>query len=80
VLDMSGNVWEWCRTKWRADYKGQPDERLEGTDTRVLRGGAFYGEARGVRCAYRSRYNPGNRYRVFGFRVVASPIIHDSAR
>ena len=80
VLDMSGNVLEWCRTKWREDYKGQSDERLEGTDTRVLRGGAFLDAARSVRCAYRGRNSPRSRFRYLGFRVVASPIIHDSAR
>jgi formylglycine-generating enzyme required for sulfatase activity len=78
VLDMSGNVWEWCRTKWREDYKGKPDERLEGTDMRVLRGGAFRNEAGSVRCACRYRYNPISRSGFDGFRVVASPIIHDS--
>ena len=78
MLDMSGNVWEWCRTKWREDYKGKPDETLEGTDRRVLRGGAFYDNAGGVRCASRRRHNPNGRSGHIGFRVVASPIIHDS--
>ena len=30
VLDMSGNVWEWCRTKWRENYKGKPDDDVGG--------------------------------------------------
>lgn len=73
VEDMSGNVWEWCRTKWRDDYKGEPDDALEGTDTRVLRGGAFILNARPLRCASRNRLDPNYRYRFIGFRVVASP-------
>ncbi len=80
VLDMSGNVWEWCRTKWRAGYRGQPDDGLQGTDMRVLRGGAFLGLARYVRCAVRNGDLPNPRGRLIGFRVVASPIIHDSGR
>jgi formylglycine-generating enzyme required for sulfatase activity len=73
VLDMSGNVYEWCRTKWRDSYKGKPDEKLEGTDPRVLRGGAFNYEARYVRSAYRDWNLPGSRSGSSGFRVVASP-------
>jgi len=29
--EMSGNVWEWCQTKWRDDYKQAADETLSGT-------------------------------------------------
>ena len=51
----------------------------EGTDMRVLRGGAFNNDARRVRCASVTG-RPNLRYRYLGFRVVASPIIHDSGR
>ena len=47
-------------------------------DARVLRGGAFDNDARYVRCASRYGNVPNYRYRYYGFRVVASPIIHDS--
>ena len=47
-------------------------------DLRVLRGGAFDDDARLVRCAYRYWYDPNYRDGLIGFRVVASPIIHDS--
>ena len=80
VLDMSGNVWEWCRTKWRVDYSSQPDDALEGTDIRVLRGGAFLDNAGLMRCASRiGDYPFGLRRWRYGFRVVASPVIHDRA-
>ena len=78
ALDMSGNVWEWCLTKWRDDYSSKADEDPEGNDMRVLRGGSYYNDARSVRCAYRDWYSPGNRNINVGFRVVASPIIQGS--
>ncbi|MBI4675726.1 MAG: SUMF1/EgtB/PvdO family nonheme iron enzyme [Chloroflexi bacterium] len=56
VLDMSGNVWEWCATKWVENYQEygtQEDNSLEGDALRVLRGGSFAIGARLVRCAGR---------------------------
>jgi formylglycine-generating enzyme required for sulfatase activity len=74
ALDMSGNVWEWCQTKWRADYNTSPDDDPEGNARRVLRGGSFYVSAGGVRCAARYSGIPYNRHGDSGFRVVvASP-------
>ena len=75
VLDMSGNVWEWCRTKWRENYQQPADDSLEGTARRVVRGGAFNYNRRSVRCAYRNRFFPDLRNWNFGFRVVVS---HDA--
>ena len=75
LLDMSGNVLEWCLTKWRDDYNRKADDDREGDAPRVLRGGSYNDSARGVRCAFRFWYDPDLRYRLLGFRVVASPII-----
>jgi formylglycine-generating enzyme required for sulfatase activity/3',5'-cyclic AMP phosphodiesterase CpdA len=75
-LDMSGNVLEWCRTKWLFNYAGyeeQADHDPEGTSGRVLRGGAFYGSRRNVRCANRGGNLPDYRDWYDGFRVVVSP-------
>jgi formylglycine-generating enzyme required for sulfatase activity len=74
VLDMGGNVWEWCLTKWREDYTTTEDNDPEGMDERVLRGGAFHDGARGMRCAVRNRHFAFDRVRYFGFRIVASPV------
>ena len=73
-LDMTGNVLEWCCTKGRveySDYAAQVDNRIEGNESRALRGGAFnYGRV-GVRCAYRYRYLPRNQDGGVGFRVMS---------
>jgi formylglycine-generating enzyme required for sulfatase activity/energy-coupling factor transporter ATP-binding protein EcfA2 len=77
VLDMSGNVWEWCATKWVANYQeydNQEDNRLEGESTRVLRGGAFNYNVRSARCAFRLNVLPHSRNRARGFRVVLAPV------
>ena len=39
--EMSGNVWEWCGTKWREDYTKVAVEDPEGDDPRVIRGGSY---------------------------------------
>ena len=74
IEELSGNVWEWCRTRWREDYTKPADESLEGNDHRVLRGGAFLFDQDLVRCAYRSRLDPYDRDDDVGFRVVVVPV------
>jgi formylglycine-generating enzyme len=71
VLDMAGNVWEWCLTKWRPNYNTPPDDDSTGQEPRVVRGGSFIGDAGFVRCATRGRLNPHYRDCSVGFRVVA---------
>jgi len=73
VQDVSGNVWEWCRTKWRGSYKEPADESLEGDAERALRGGAFDYDQWFVRCASRDRYSPYGFYGLIDFRVVLAP-------
>jgi iron(II)-dependent oxidoreductase len=71
--EMSGNIWEWCQTKWRGNYKQNPDDDPEGNDTRVLRGGSYFHSDGGVRCASRYGLNPYRRLNIIGFRLVLSP-------
>lgn len=79
VLDMSGNVWEWCSTKWVGNYKGydkeiQERENLEGDAPRVLRGGSWFYDRDLVRAAFRGWLYPNLGDRNRGFRVVVSPL------
>jgi len=71
VADMAGNVWEWCLTKWRDDYRRPADDSPMGAALRVLRGGSFGSDAQSVRCAYRYRYLPFFQRDHIGFRVVS---------
>jgi len=77
VLDMSGNVWEWCATKWvenYSDYFSQEVNQLGGASARVLLGGSFSYDTWFARWAYRLLDPPRSRSRNDGFRVALSPV------
>jgi hypothetical protein len=65
VLDLSGNVWEWCLN----EYTNPDNRELAGDASRVLRGGSWgYGPIN-CRAASRGDYPPGGRLDDVGFRV-----------
>jgi len=69
--EMSGNVWEWCQSKWQS-YDYSPDdgrERLYEYAGRVFRGGAYYENNMSVGCFFRGWLDPNYRDYGRGVRV-----------
>jgi len=71
VLDLSGNVWEWCLNEYMS-----PDRiQAGGGVSRVVRGGSWYLDQGLARADHRSDDHPYYRSASLGFRVLcASPI------
>ncbi|NWJ98643.1 MAG: SUMF1/EgtB/PvdO family nonheme iron enzyme [Chloroflexi bacterium] len=67
VLDLSGNVWEWCLKEY-----SNPKALINfnSTNYRVLRGGSFSNNARHVASANRNNYSPDRGGYRSGFRLV----------
>jgi formylglycine-generating enzyme required for sulfatase activity len=80
LLDMHGNVWDWCLDHWHVSYEGAPGDGsawlvpAAGPEKpRLLRGGSWYSNPVFCRSAFRYSLRPGNRHNYVGFRVCCLP-------
>lgn len=72
IADLAGNVWEWCEDAYGPyGQNGPKPSRPTGAQIeRVVRGGAWHGQAIDCRVSARSPLRPDHRDVHVGFRVV----------
>ena len=79
LVDLSGNVLEWCASAYTSTPSPQGMHQAVGTDEtasalRAVRGGAWNYTSINCRAGYRLGNHPSNRSVNLGFRVVSCPI------
>lgn len=75
LLDMHGNVYEWCEDEFAAKLPGGTDPLVsEGgaIPLRRTRGGCWGSHPMSCRSAARNSYQPTSRYSILSFRIVRS--------
>jgi len=87
VAGMSGNAWEWTLTQWgtdrdKSDYvypyvggDGRESQQAGDGAFRIIRGGSFKDDFKGMRCACRDLDLPQYSLNNLGFRVFIAPTL-----
>ncbi len=70
VLDMLGNVWEWCLNDWDTGKILVSQKAAR----RALHGGSWNSDKQGTRASMRDCYSPLFGSNEFGFRICAVPV------
>jgi formylglycine-generating enzyme required for sulfatase activity len=75
LLDMHGNVQEWCMDPWHPNYQGSPSgasvwEKDGDPQFRIVRGGSYLSAAAFCRSASRTKNEYTRRFSDTGFRVA----------
>ena len=82
--DMSGNVWEWCATRYGEKYSTTEGPKQAGAtqamELYVYRGGGWPNDPILHRSAERNYHSSQTRYGDLGFRVVAESVKAESER
>ncbi|MDZ8077511.1 MAG: SUMF1/EgtB/PvdO family nonheme iron enzyme [Nostoc sp. DcaGUA01] len=81
LVDMHGNVWEWCQDAWHENYNVAPTDGsawMSDNYNRLLRGGSWVRNLWYCRSANRGRNTREFRNNNVGFRVVIAASLRNS--
>ncbi len=71
LLDMLGDVWEWCADPWHGSYQGAPAEAVVWAGDgccRAVRGGSWGDDSGSLRVSFRGSGTRVGRYDYLGLR------------